>query len=135
MKGAVFMRFIILALLIVPALEIGVFIWAGSIIGPWWVVGLILLTGLIGIAIATQQGMEAWFRARQAINMGQPPAGEIVDGSGILTGALLLLTRGYFTDIVGCILLLPLTRVATGRFLRRFFSKMMQNGFIIYRRW
>lgn len=135
MKGAVFMRFIILALLIVPALEIGVFIWAGSIIGPWWVVGLILLTGFIGIAIAKQQGMETWFRARQAINMGQPPAEEIVDGICIFTGALLLLTPGFLTDIVGFILLLPLTRFPIKRFLRRVFSKMMQNGFIIYRRW
>src|SRR5699024_90663 len=84
----VFMRFIILALLIIPALEIGVFIWAGSIIGPWWVVGLILLTGFIGIAIAKQQGMETWFRARQAINMGQPPAEEIVDGISIFIGAV-----------------------------------------------
>lgn len=61
------MRWLLLALLVLPAMEIGVFIWIGGIIGPWWVVGLILLTGIVGVTIARNQGVETWNRAQQSM--------------------------------------------------------------------
>lgn len=86
-------RWLLLALLIVPAMEIGVFIWAGNIIGPWWVVALIILTGIVGVSLAKRQGMEAWQRAQLSMNHGQPPADAIIDGICILSGVYFILSR------------------------------------------
>ncbi|WP_217586956.1 FxsA family protein [Lentibacillus saliphilus] len=128
------MRFIILALLIIPAIEIGVFIWAGGIIGPWWIVGLILLTGFVGISIAKQQGTDTWHRAQQSMMNGQTPAVEIIDGICIFAGAVFLLTPGFLTDIVGFVLVLPITRTPLNNIIQRYVQKLLNKGVIIYRK-
>ncbi|HLQ73361.1 MAG TPA: FxsA family protein [Bacillota bacterium] len=104
------MRYLILALLIVPALEIGVFVAVGRSIGPWWVIFLIIFTGVIGLALAKYQGMETWKRAERAASKGQVPAEQIVDGICIFIGAVLLFAPGILTDIVGFLLVIPWTR-------------------------
>ncbi|MUV39341.1 UPF0716 protein YtzA [Lentibacillus sp. JNUCC-1] len=129
------MRFIILALLIIPALEIGVFIWAGGIVGPWWIIGLILLTGFVGLTIARQQGTETWYRARQSMNNRQTPAKEIVDGICIFAGAIFLLTPGFITDVVGFVLVLPITRYPINKWIQRYVQKKLDGGVTIYRKW
>jgi len=96
-SGRVF-RWLFILILIVPALEIGVFIWAGDLIGGWSVIGVIILTGIIGASLARQQGMETLRRAQHNMSMGQTPTGEIFDGICILIGAIVLLTPGFITD-------------------------------------
>ncbi|WP_163971615.1 FxsA family protein [Oceanobacillus halotolerans] len=129
------MRFLLLALLVIPALEIGVFIWAGGIIGPWWVVGLILLTGVVGVTFAKQQGVHTWNRAMESLNYGQIPREEIIDGICIFVGGVFLFTPGFLTDIVGFILVLPVTRNPFKKWLKKFFENRIKNGTIIYRKW
>lgn len=126
------MRWLLLALLIVPAMEIGIFIWAGGIIGPWWVVAIILLTGIVGVAIARKQGIETWNRAQQSMGRGEVPAEQIVDGICIFTGAVFLFTPGFITDTVGFILVLPFTRRPFKLMLQRFFKKRLDKGTIIF---
>ncbi|MFB4166700.1 FxsA family protein [Virgibacillus sp. JSM 102003] len=129
------MRWLLLALLILPAMEIGVFIWIGGIIGPWWVVGLILLTGVVGVTIAKKQGIDTWNRAQQSMSNGQVPAHEIVDGICIFVGAVFLFSPGFITDAVGFTLVLPYTRGPFKLMLQRFFQDRMNRGKIIYRKW
>ncbi|MFD2046302.1 FxsA family protein [Ornithinibacillus salinisoli] len=128
------MRWLLLAFLIVPALEIGVFIWAGGVIGPWWVVGLILLTGIVGVTLAKQQGVETWHRAQKSMNYGQVPAEEILDGICIFVGGVFLFTPGFITDIVGFILVLPGTRGIFKGFLQKLIKRLIDKDIIIYRR-
>ncbi|GGB27625.1 membrane protein FxsA [Virgibacillus dakarensis] len=129
------MRWILLALLIIPAMEIGVFVWAGGIIGPWWVVFIILVTGIVGVTIAKQQGMETWRRARKLVSQGQAPTSEIVDGICIFIGAVFLFTPGFITDTIGFLLVLPWTRTPFRNWLQRFIKDKMNKGTIIYRKW
>ncbi|WP_188453429.1 FxsA family protein [Virgibacillus oceani] len=129
------MRWLILALLIVPALEIGIFVWAGGIIGPWWVVALIILTGVIGVAIAKKQGIETWNRARQSMSYGSVPASEIVDGICIFMGAIFLLTPGFLTDFIGFILVLPWTRQPFKLLILKLIKQMIDKGTFVYRKW
>ncbi|WP_164668393.1 FxsA family protein [Virgibacillus doumboii] len=129
------MRWLLLALLVLPAMEIGVFIWIGGIIGPWWVVGLILFTGALGVTIARNQGLETWRRAQQSMNYGQVPAAEIVDGICIFVGAVFLFSPGFITDTAGFILVLPVTRGPFKLMLQRFIKDRINKGKIIYRRW
>ncbi|MGM8213577.1 FxsA family protein [Virgibacillus sp. W0430] len=131
------MRWLVPALIVVPALEIGVFIWAGGWIGPWWVVALIILTGIIGIAFARQQGIKVWKRAMESMSRHQAPGNEIIDGICILIGAIFLFTPGFITDVVGFLLVLPWTRgsfkVIVLNWLTYYMAK--NRGKIIYRKW
>lgn len=100
----------ILLFLLIPAIEIGLFIWAGSKIGALAVVALILLTGVIGIAAVRQQGTEVMRRLQQAYDERRKPANELLDGVCIILGGILLVTPGFFTDILGFLIVLPWTR-------------------------
>ncbi|MCZ0704665.1 UPF0716 protein FxsA [Natronobacillus azotifigens] len=128
-------RWLFLLILIVPALEIGVFIWAGGKIGGLSVIGLIILTGLFGATLAKQQGTETLRRAQTNMNTGQLPAEEIFDGICILIGAIVLLTPGFITDIFGFLLLLPVTRNPLKVWLKAIVQQMINKGSVtIYRR-
>lgn len=129
------MRWLLVLFLVLPALEIGVFIWAGGMIGPWWVVGLILLTGILGVMITKQQGMETWQRGRQAINEGQPPTEYIINGICIFIGGVFLFTPGFITDIVGFMLVIPVTRDIFKHIIMNVVKRMIAKNKIIYRRW
>lgn len=128
------MQWLLLAFIVIPAVEIGVFIWAGGIMGPLWIIGLIILTGLGGVAFARKEGFEAWRRAQNAMNNGQPPGGALVDGLCILVGGVLLFAPGFVTDIVGFILVLPFTRGPFKKMLETFLRNRANKNTIIYRR-
>ncbi|WP_067730522.1 FxsA family protein [Oceanobacillus damuensis] len=129
------MRWLLLALLVIPASEIGVFIWIGTMTGPWWIVFLIILTGIIGVTLAKKQGMDTWQRAQLQMSKGYPPTEEILDGICIFIGAVFLFSPGFITDTVGFILVLPFTRTPLKGLIRKTMNKMMGNGTIIYRKW
>ncbi|SFD60471.1 UPF0716 protein FxsA [Lentibacillus persicus] len=129
------MRWLLLALIVLPAIEIGVFIWAGGFIGPWWVVALIIFTGVAGVSFARKEGLQAWKRAQDAINNGQPPGWALMDGICIFIGGVLLFAPGFITDIVGFILVLPFTRTPFKRMIEKFLRKRADRNMIIYRRW
>ncbi|MFD1348442.1 FxsA family protein [Oceanobacillus caeni] len=129
------MRWLLLALFILPACEIGVFVWIGGKIGPWWVVLLILLTGIIGITIAKIQGTYTLQKARISINNGQVPTEQIMDGICILIGAVFLLSPGFITDTIGLLLVLPILRKPLKRVLYNLIKRKMNNGTFIFRRW
>lgn len=128
------MKWLLLLFIILPALEIGVFIWVGGMIGPWWVIGLIILTGMLGVFIAKQQGLETWQRAREAINNGYPPTEYIVNGICIFIGGVLLFSPGFITDTLGFILILPFTRDLFKGLIMQNIKRMMSKNTIIYRR-
>ncbi|MEC5421955.1 FxsA family protein [Virgibacillus sp. C22-A2] len=129
------MRWLLLTMLILSALEIGVFIWIGGIIGPWWVVLIIMMTGIIGVMLAKQQGLETWKRAQFSISNGQAPTEYIIDGICIFTGAVFLFTPGFITDIAGFVLVIPMTRVPLKSSIQRFIKRMVDKNTIVYRKW
>ncbi|HLQ70984.1 MAG TPA: FxsA family protein [Bacillota bacterium] len=127
------MRFILL-LILIPAIEIGLFVWIGGKVGPWWVIGTIVLTGFAGVAIAKQQGAETIARMRQSMANHRVPAGDIVDGVCILIGAICLITPGFLTDIIGFIMVLPTTRRPFKHLIGFWFQKKLANRTFIYRK-
>ncbi|HLS61191.1 MAG TPA: FxsA family protein [Virgibacillus sp.] len=128
------MRWLLLAFLIVPALEIGIFVWVGGSVGAWGVVGLILLTGIAGAAFARIQGLETLNRARLLMRNGQAPTEQLIDGICILVGGILLVAPGFITDIVGLLLVLPFTRAAFKVGIMRWITWKMSKGKIIFRK-
>ncbi|MFC3040094.1 FxsA family protein [Virgibacillus xinjiangensis] len=129
------MRYLAILLLIISALEIGVFLWIGGLVGPWWVVLLIILTGILGMALAKKQGADVWDKARLAMNNGQAPTEYLIDGICIFTGAIFLLTPGFITDILGFLLVIPFTRGLFRSKIRNYLRSRMGKGTIIYRKW
>lgn len=128
------MRLLFLLFLIIPAIEIGLFVWIGGMIGPWWVVAIIILTGFIGVAIAKQQGVETLNRIKQQMAYREVPANELIDAACIFIGAVFLFTPGFLTDALGFILVLPITRGPFKRILGILFQRMIAKRSFIYRK-
>lgn len=101
---------LLLLLIVVPIIEIALFIQAGSLIGFWPTIGLILLTAVIGTSLLHIQGREAMLRAKEAIQKNQLPAACVLESVILLICYLLLLTPGFFTDAIGFILIIPASR-------------------------
>ena len=129
------MQWLLLLLIFVPAVEIGVFIWVGSYIGPLWVVGLIVCTGILGITLAKQQGMQTLRRAQWLMSQGKAPGKEIVNGICILVGGIFLLAPGFVSDTIGLFLVLPFTRSLIQGQVIALLSRLMRKNLIVFKRW
>jgi UPF0716 protein FxsA len=98
------------ALIIVPLIEIWVFIQIGGQIGAFTTVAICILTAVVGMAMLRAQGLAALMRARQQMDEGVLPAKELFDGLCLLVAGAFLLTPGFVTDCFGFILLVPAFR-------------------------
>lgn len=129
------MYWLILIFILIPAIEIGIFIWTGSMIGAWSVVGLIILTGIIGAALVKKEGMETWRRAQLAMYNREIPREEIIDGICIILGGILLLTPGFVSDLFGFLLVIPWTRTPFKKLIHFLILKRIAKGNIVFRKW
>ena len=93
-----------------PALEIFLMIKIGAKIGALNTITLIFLTAIIGIYYARVQGIQTLKSAITNLYQNKIPINEIVSGASIAFAALLLIVPGFFTDLIGFILLVPFTR-------------------------
>lgn len=103
-------RILFLTFLIVPIIEIGLFIALGQAIGLWPTLLGIVITALIGSAIIRSQGVSLIAEIRRLTAQGQMPARQIADGFMLGISGALLLTPGYFTDAIGFLFLVPAIR-------------------------
>lgn len=128
------MLWLLLGILIVPAIEIGVFIWVGSYIGPLWVILLIVITGMAGIMLARYEGMRTIQKAQISAANGQMPGPQLIEGICILLGGILLFAPGFVTDAIGLFLIIPFTRKLAYGFIFEFLRKRMNKGTFFFRR-
>jgi len=98
--------------LIVPLIEIGLFIAIGGIIGLWPTLLGVVVTAMIGSAVIRRQGMSLISDIRRTTAAGALPAQQLAEGMMLGVAGALLLTPGYFTDLCGFLLLVPAIRVA-----------------------
>jgi UPF0716 protein FxsA len=118
--------FAVLALLflVVPFVELYVLIQVGQAIGALPTIALLVVISLIGAWLVKREGLGLLRRAQAEVRMGRVPGRELVDGVLVLLAGALLLTPGFFTDVIGTLLLLPPVRsalrgVASARLARR----------------
>ncbi len=97
-------------LLIVPILEIAVFVVIGGEIGALWTIGLVLLTAILGSILLRIEGIRTFVQIRNKLNARQVPGEELAKGAMILIAGVLLLTPGFITDSIGFALFVPLVR-------------------------
>jgi UPF0716 protein FxsA len=113
---------------VVPAVELFVLIKVGGVIGAADTIFIIILTGILGAALTRHQGFKILDRIRQAMERGQMPAAELVEGALILVGGVLLLTPGFITDAAGFFLLVPLTRRLIRQRLTAWIGRQIEAG-------
>jgi UPF0716 protein FxsA len=101
---------LLVAFVVVPLVEIFVLIQVGQVIGPWWTILLLIGASVLGTWLIRREGSRSWAALQEALQTGRMPARELADAGLILIGGTLMLTPGFVTDIVGVLLILPLTR-------------------------
>ena len=100
-----------------PALEIFLFIKIGGQVGALNTVALIFLTAIIGVYFAKLQGIQTLKSGMVNLYQNKMPIYEIMSGASIAIAALLLIIPGFFIDLIGFLLLIPLTRKIIFRLL------------------
>ncbi len=120
-------------LIIVPIIEITLFVQIGGAIGLGWTLLVILATAMLGARAIRRQGIDALARAQAQMATGKPPVGEIVHGALILMAGILLLTPGFMTDALGFVLLFPITRLFVLELAAGFILPKLFSGFSVRR--
>ena len=93
--------------LVVPLIEISLFVSVGSEIGVFWTLFLCVGTAALGAFLLRNQGLKTLFSARRSLDKNQLPVHEIFDGICLALAGVILMTPGFFTDALGFLLLTP----------------------------
>ena len=104
------MNSVLITIILVPIVEIYLFIKIGSQIGAFTTISLIFITAVIGVIYARYEGLNTLRSAYSQITKQETPAYEIISGAAIAFAALLLIVPGFATDIIGFLIILPVTR-------------------------
>lgn len=107
---------------IIPLIEIGLFIAVGDYAGIMPTLMLCVLTAVIGAGLIRYQGLHTLAAAREAMEGNRLPVAELFDGICLAVAGVLLMTPGFFTDTMGFLLLFPPVRV----FLRHYLGKKFE---------
>ncbi|WP_400084619.1 FxsA family protein [Yoonia sp. R78084] len=103
---------LLIAFIAVPMIEIALFIQVGGLIGVWWTLLIVLLTAITGSYLVRSQGLRELGNLQRSFSELDDPTEPLVHGAMILFAGALLLTPGFFTDVVGLSLLVPSVRRA-----------------------
>ena len=104
------MNTVLLAIILIPVIEIFLFIKIGSQIGALNTILLIFATAIIGVFYARYEGLNTLRSGFVQIVKNELPAYEIISGAAIAFAALLLIIPGFATDILGFLMIFPLSR-------------------------
>ena len=104
------MNSILLAIILIPVIEIYLFIKIGSEIGAIITILLIFITAIIGVYYAKYEGLNTLRSGFTQLSKNQTPAYEVLSGAAIAIAAVLLIIPGFATDIFGFLLIFPLSR-------------------------
>lgn len=111
------------AFLLVPVLELMLFIYVQNRIGLGLMLIGILITAAAGAFLVRMQGLAVWMRVRGDLEAGLIPGRQLVHGAMVLVGGALLLTPGFLTDAVGFLLMIPFVREGLRRLGNRFWQR------------
>ena len=126
------MNSVILTIILVPILEIYLFIKIGSQIGAFNTISLIFITAIIGVIYARYEGLNTLRSGFSQLIKNEIPAYEMISGAILAFAALLLIVPGFATDFLGFLLIFPLTRkLIFNNFSKKFKrEKKSKNDFI-----
>lgn len=97
-------------LLLLALIEIWLIIQVGTVLGAFATLALMLFTAVLGISLVRSQGLKTLLAAQQRLAQGEAPAGEMLQGLLLAIAGGLLILPGFFTDLLGLLLLQPTLR-------------------------
>jgi UPF0716 protein FxsA len=109
--------FILLGIILVPLVEIAVFIMVGDAIGILPTILLTVLTAVAGTIMLRQQGLSLVMRMQSELDAGRVPGEDLMHGAMIVIASLLLLLPGFVTDAIGLLLFVPPVRDMLARYI------------------
>ena len=126
------MNSILLALILVPVIEIYLLINIGSQIGAILTIILIFLTAITGIYYAKYEGLNTLKSGFIQLSKNETPAYEMLSGAAIALAAILLIIPGFLTDIFGFLIIFPISRkFIFNKFIKKFnYKEKRKNNFI-----
>ena len=104
------MNTILLGIILIPIIEIYLLIKIGSQIGPISTILLIFITAIVGIYYAKYEGLNTLKSGFLQLSKNQSPTYEVISGAAIAFAAILLIIPGFLTDLVGFLLIFPISR-------------------------
>ena len=104
------MNTLLLLIILIPILEIYLFIKIGSLIGAFTTISLIFLTAIIGVFYARYEGLNTLRSGVSQLYKNQMPLFELMSGAALAVAAILLILPGFATDILGFLIIFPLSR-------------------------
>lgn len=116
------MNSVILLILLIPIIEIYLFIKIGSQIGAFNTISLIFITAIVGFYYAKYEGLNTLKSAIKQIVQNEIPIYEIISGAALAFAALLMILPGFLTDIIGLLIIFPWTR-------QIFFKKISKKNY------
>ena len=123
------MNTLLLLIIGIPIIEIYLFIKIGSQIGAFNTISLILLTALLGVWYARYEGFNTLKSGISQIMKNEVPLYEIVSGAALAIAALMLILPGFATDLMGLLLIFPLSRkLILGKFANKYSKKNKNDG-------
>tara|TARA_B100001287_G_scaffold255094_1_gene238970 strand:+ start:321 stop:746 length:426 start_codon:yes stop_codon:yes gene_type:complete len=118
----------LITIILIPVIEIYLFIKIGSQIGALNTILLIFLTAIIGIYYAKYEGLNTIKSGFSQLIKNEIPAYEIISGAAIAFAALLLIIPGFGSDVIGFMLLIPFTRnLILGKLTKKFKKKNLKK--------
>ena len=118
------MNTVLITIILVPIIEIYLFIKIGGQIGAFNTISLIFITAIIGVIYARYEGLNTLKSGFSQLVKNELPAYEIISGAAIAFAALLLIIPGFATDVLGFLLVFPLTRrLMFEKFIKKFSNK------------
>ena len=118
------MNTLLLTIILIPIIEIYLFIKIGAQIGAFNTISLIFITAIIGIIYARYEGLNTLKSGFSQLIKNELPAYEIISGAAIAFASLLLILPGFATDVFAFLLIFPLTRkLIFGKYVNKFKNK------------
>ena len=125
------MNTLFLIILFVPLVEIYLFIQIGGQIGAFNTILIILLTAVVGVYFVRLQGLSTLKSGVTQLYKNQIPVYEMISGAALALAAFLLIIPGFATDIIGFLLILPITRNIIFKILGKKYSKKKFKDYLI----
>lgn len=125
---------LVLVFLVAPLVELAVIVQVAGEVGVLNTIGLLVAVSLVGAWLARREGVGVVRRIQAALQRGQLPSTELVDGGLILFAGALMITPGFISDVLALVLLFPPTRAAVRVPLLRYLSRRGRMAVVSGRR-
>jgi len=126
--------YLLIIFIILPIIEISIFIQVGGFVGTFNTILIIFLTAAVGVYFVRQQGFRTFQKITVELQNQQIPVQGMFDGLVIFISGILLVTPGFLTDIIGFLGLIPQTRVFLLGIIKNLFLQRYSNAHKQYKK-